>query len=82
MKRCYHQGFTVRRTTVRKERLGDILERHAGKSRESTFSRSTWKGPSFKSSSPSIYLKHRPKILLVEAVAPLEFHETSAVWQS
>ncbi len=74
-------GFTVRRTTVRKERLGDILERHAG-NREIDFLKVDVEGAELQVLESLDLLKHRPKILLVEAVAPLEFHETSAVWQS
>ena len=74
------RGFTVRRTTVRKERLGDILDRHAA-NREVDFLKIDVEGAELQVLWSLDLRRHRPKIVLVEAVAPLEFHDTSVEWQ-
>ena len=74
------RGFTVRRTTVRKERLGDILDRHAA-NREVDFLKIDVEGAELQVLESLDLRRHRPKIVLVEAVAPLEFHDTSVEWQ-
>lgn len=73
-------GFTVKRTTVRKERLGDVLDRHA-REREIDFLKIDVEGAELQVLESLDLRRHRPRIVLVEAVAPLEFHETSVEWQ-
>lgn len=74
-------GFTFRRTTVRTERLDDVLERHAG-DQDIDFLKIDVEGAELQALQSLDLGRYRPKVVLVEAVAPLAFHETSAEWEA